>query len=237
MLQQTQVDRVVPHYERFVAAFATPGGLRPGTPRRGGPAVVGPRVQPAGAATCTGRRHGRRRARRRGARRIDALRALAGRRALHGAGRPFVRLRGRRGGGGHQRRAGAVALRGGRPAHGRRGDPAGRPARARRGCRGSSTRPCSTSGRPCARARAPTAPGCPLRRQCAWRRGGATGPDPWRTGPTARRQSPFAGSDRQGRGRLLHALAGRRRGAGRAWPPPAAGRTTPAAPSWSRRRW
>ena len=85
-----------------------------------------------------------------------------------------------------------------------------------------------------------TRPGCarcPLRRQCAWRRDGATGPDPWRSGPTARRQSPFAGSDRQGRGRLLHAL--RAGGVERAalagacgWPDdPARARR------WSRRRW
>ena len=47
---------------------------------------------------------------------------------------------------------------------------------------------------------------CPLRRQCAWRRAGAGTPDPWRTGPRARRQGAFAGSDRQGRGRLLDAL-------------------------------
>jgi A/G-specific adenine glycosylase len=45
---------------------------------------------------------------------------------------------------------------------------------------------------------------CPLRRQCAWRRQG--GGDPWRASPTARRQSAFSGSDRQGRGRLLEAL-------------------------------
>ena len=32
------------------------------------------------------------------------------------------------------------------------------------------------------------------------------GPDPWRASPLARRQSAFAGSDRQGRGRLLEAL-------------------------------
>jgi A/G-specific adenine glycosylase len=49
---------------------------------------------------------------------------------------------------------------------------------------------------------------CPLRRQCAWRRQGQTtdSADPWRLSPTARPQSTFAGSDRQGRGRLLHAL-------------------------------
>jgi A/G-specific adenine glycosylase len=47
---------------------------------------------------------------------------------------------------------------------------------------------------------------CPLRHQCAWRRQGADRADPWRLSPTARPQSIFAGSDRQGRGRLLHAL-------------------------------
>jgi A/G-specific adenine glycosylase len=45
---------------------------------------------------------------------------------------------------------------------------------------------------------------CPLRRQCAWRRGG--GEDPWRASPAARPQSAFSGSDRQGRGRLLESL-------------------------------
>ncbi len=45
---------------------------------------------------------------------------------------------------------------------------------------------------------------CPLRRQCAWRRGG--GGDPWRASPAARPQSAFSGSDRQGRGRLLESL-------------------------------
>ena len=72
---------------------------------------------------------------------------------------------------------------------------------------------------------------CPLRRQCAWRRQGPERPDPWRLSPTARPQSTFAGSDRQGRGRLLDTLRaggvrrsalagalrlGRRQGAGRA---------------------
>jgi len=49
---------------------------------------------------------------------------------------------------------------------------------------------------------------CPLRRQCAWRRSNGNGDvvDPWRLSPTARQQSTFAGSDRQGRGRLLDGL-------------------------------
>ena len=47
---------------------------------------------------------------------------------------------------------------------------------------------------------------CPLRRQCRWKRCGLTVPDPWRASPSVRPQAPFAGSDRQGRGRLVHAL-------------------------------
>jgi A/G-specific adenine glycosylase len=47
---------------------------------------------------------------------------------------------------------------------------------------------------------------CPLRAMCAWRRGGLADPDPWRASPSVRPQSKFAGSDRQGRGRLLDAL-------------------------------
>ena len=42
---------------------------------------------------------------------------------------------------------------------------------------------------------------CPLRATCVWHAGG--GPDPWRPG---RRQPAFAGSDREGRGRLVAAL-------------------------------
>jgi len=53
----------------------------------------------------------------------------------------------------------------------------------------------------------PDCRGCPLRRRCAWRRAGADEPDPARQGAgTSRRQAPFAGSDRQGRGRLVAAL-------------------------------
>ena len=58
-------------------------------------------------------------------------------------------------------------------------------------------------------ASAPDCTACPMRRQCRWRRAGRAGaaaPDPWRAGPSARPQSVFAGSDRQGRGRLLDAL-------------------------------
>jgi A/G-specific adenine glycosylase len=52
----------------------------------------------------------------------------------------------------------------------------------------------------------PTCEECPLRPQCHWRRRGLSDPDPWRASPSVRAQSRFAGSDRQGRGRLVHAL-------------------------------
>jgi A/G-specific adenine glycosylase len=55
-------------------------------------------------------------------------------------------------------------------------------------------------------AAAPACGLCPLRRQCRWKRGGLPAPDPWRASPSVRPQAPFAGSDRQGRGRLVQAL-------------------------------
>jgi len=58
------------------------------------------------------------------------------------------------------------------------------------------------------RARGPGCGHCPVVAHCAWARAGHPEPDPARssagtTGP----QSPFSGSDRQGRGRLVAALA------------------------------
>jgi A/G-specific adenine glycosylase len=47
---------------------------------------------------------------------------------------------------------------------------------------------------------------CPMRSMCRWHRSGLAEPDPWRASPSVRPQSAFAGSDRQGRGRLLDAL-------------------------------
>jgi A/G-specific adenine glycosylase len=52
-------------------------------------------------------------------------------------------------------------------------------------------------------ARQPACGRCALSAQCQWARSGRPAPDPW-TAP--RRQSPFVGSDRQGRGRLVAAL-------------------------------
>jgi A/G-specific adenine glycosylase len=55
--------------------------------------------------------------------------------------------------------------------------------------------------------RAPRCDGCPILAACAWVRGGRSDPDPAEgTAGTGGRQSAFAGSDREGRGRLVSAL-------------------------------
>jgi A/G-specific adenine glycosylase len=52
----------------------------------------------------------------------------------------------------------------------------------------------------------PACAGCSLRLSCRWRRAGSAMPDPARgSAGVSRRQAPFLGSDRQGRGRLLAA--------------------------------
>lgn len=56
--------------------------------------------------------------------------------------------------------------------------------------------------------RAPACGACPVRRWCAWARAGFPAPDPVAAGSAgiSRPQPGFAGSDRQGRGRLVAAL-------------------------------
>ena len=55
--------------------------------------------------------------------------------------------------------------------------------------------------------RAPRCGECPLSSQCAWRAAGLAEPDPAERSAGARARQPrFAGSDRQGRGRLVEAL-------------------------------
>jgi A/G-specific adenine glycosylase len=55
--------------------------------------------------------------------------------------------------------------------------------------------------------RAPDCGACPIAVDCAWTAAGWSGPDPADgTAGASGRQSPFAGSDRQGRGRLVAAL-------------------------------
>jgi A/G-specific adenine glycosylase len=57
-------------------------------------------------------------------------------------------------------------------------------------------------------ARRPTCGECPLRRSCAWRRADSSAIDPaLGSAGVSGGQSPFDGSDRQGRGRLVRALA------------------------------
>ncbi len=53
----------------------------------------------------------------------------------------------------------------------------------------------------------PACTGCPVRRTCAWARAGRPEPDPaTRSAGVSVRQAPFAGSARQARGRLVRAL-------------------------------
>ena len=57
------------------------------------------------------------------------------------------------------------------------------------------------------RSRLPRCPECALSEQCAWARAGHPQPDPAvASAGTAKAQSTFSGSDRQGRGRLVAAL-------------------------------
>jgi A/G-specific adenine glycosylase len=73
-------------------------------------------------------------------------------------------------------------------------------------------------------ARTPACAACPVRRRCRWAAAGRPDPDPARgSAGVSAPQSRFAGSDRQGRGRLVAAL--------RTGPVPAAG--VPAAAGWA----
>jgi A/G-specific adenine glycosylase len=55
--------------------------------------------------------------------------------------------------------------------------------------------------------RAPSCDRCPVKPHCTWAKAGRAGPDPAEgTAGASRPQSTFAGSDRQGRGRLVSAL-------------------------------
>ena len=211
MLQQTQVDRVVPHYERFVTAFPT------------ATACAG-----AGAAEVVRRWSGlgyNRRA-------LNLHRAAceialvhdgqvpsddAALRELPGVG-PYTARAVRSFGFGHD--VAAVDTNGvrvlaralaGSPLTGTAAFALGDRLVPRSGSWEFNQTMFDLGATVCTAAR-PGCARCPLSRQCAWRHRG--GDDPWRASPVARRQSTFAGSDRQGRGRLLEALrrGGLRRG-------------------------
>ena len=132
MLQQTQADRVVPHYDRFLAAYPTPAACA----AAGSAAVVrswsGLGLQPAGAEPAPGGDGRRGRSRRRRAARGRGPAGLARRRALHSTRGAHVRLRRRRGRRRHQRRARPGPRGGGRSPHVAPGHGPRRPARARR---------------------------------------------------------------------------------------------------------
>jgi A/G-specific adenine glycosylase len=203
MLQQTQVERVVPYYERFVDAFPTPAACAEAgsaeVVRRWSGLGYNRRALNLHRAACTiVEQHG--------GRVPEDDTAL---RALPGVG-PYTARAVRAFGFGHD--VAAVDTNGVRVL-----------ARGLAGSRLTATAAFSLGDRlvppgdswafnqsmfdlgatVCTASR-PDCTRCPLRRQCAWRRLG--GDDPWRASPAARRQSVFAGSDRQGRGRLLEAL-------------------------------
>jgi A/G-specific adenine glycosylase len=211
MLQQTQVDRVVPYYERFLAAFPTPAACA-----AAGPAAV--------VRLWSGLGYNRRA--------LNLHRAAAAIAAEHDGTVPEedAALRALPGVGPYTARAlrafafgddvAAVDTNGVRVLA---RAVAGAPLTVREATAlGDHLVPAGESwefnqsmfdlGATVCTAARPDCGQCPLRRQCAWRRqrvstaSTATATDPWRSSPTARPQSTFAGSDRQGRGRLLHAL-------------------------------
>ncbi len=234
MLQQTQVDRVVPHYEGFLVAFPTPAACA-----AAGPAAV--------VRLWSGLGYNRRA--------LNLHRAAAAMVTDHGGAVPHEdeALQALPGVGPYTARAvrtfafgddvAAIDTNGVRVLA--RGV-AGAALTVRQAMQlGDRLVPAGDSwafnqamfdlGATVCTAARPGCERCPLRRQCAWRRRGLEGPDPWRLSPTARPQSTFAGSDRQGRGRLLDALraAGVRRSALAAacgWPadPPRADRVVAA---------
>jgi A/G-specific adenine glycosylase len=213
MLQQTQADRVVPHYDHFLAAFPTAAACAAARPA----AVV---------RLWSGLGYNRRA--------LNLHRAAASIVADHGGTVPNdeAALRALTGVGPYTARAvrtfafgddvAAVDTNAVRILA--RGV-AGAPLTLRRAMAlGDQLVPAGASwefnqamfdlGATVCTAARPDCQRCPLRRQCAWRRDGAGGADPWRLSPASRPQSTFAGSDRQGRGRLLDALrlGGVRRG-------------------------
>jgi A/G-specific adenine glycosylase len=215
MLQQTQVDRVVPHYERFLTAFPTPAACA-----AAGPAAV--------VRLWSGLGYNRRA--------LNLSRAAAVMVADHDGAVPRddTALRALPGVGPYTARAVRTFAFGddvaavdtnavrvlaravaGAPlgvreatAIGDRLVPVGESWEFNQAMFDLGATVCTAARPDCAR--------CPLRRQCAWRRATSTARmtaagdvdvvDPWRSSPMARPQSTFAGSERQGRGRLVHAL-------------------------------
>ncbi len=208
MLQQTQVSRVVPHYERFLAAFPNPARCARARPadvvrlwsglgynrralnlHRAATVVMGEHggVMPSGDAalrTLPGV----------GAYTARAVRSFAFGEDVATADTNAVRVLARCVAGAPLSVRAAMDL----------GD-----RLVPRGDSWAFNQTMFDLGATVCRAE-PKCVQCPLRRQCAWRKQHADtvleSADPWRASPTARPQSTFAGSERQGRGRLVEAL-------------------------------
>ena len=194
MLQQTQVDRVVPALR---ALRRRPSPRRPPAPRPGRPRwCAAGRGSATTAAPCNLHRAADDIVERHGGRvpGDDAASARpARRRRLHGAGGAVIRLRPRRGGRRHQRGAGAGPRRG-RAA--RSTGPAAFALGDRLVPRGGSWEFNQTMfdlGATVCTAARPDCTRCPLRRQCAWRRAERRRRTRGAASPAARRQSAFAG--------------------------------------------
>jgi A/G-specific adenine glycosylase len=204
MLQQTQVDRVVPHYARFLGAFPTPAACASARPadvvrlwsglgynrralnlHRTASVVVSehdgyvPRHESSlralpGVGTYTAR----------------AVRSFAFGEDVAAVDTNAVRVLARCVAGGPLTIRQAMEL-------GDRLVPPGRSWEFNQTMFDLGATVCTA---------APACTRCPLRRQCGWVGRGCVEPDPWRAGPGRRAQGRFVGSDRQGRGRLLDAL-------------------------------
>ncbi len=207
MLQQTQVERVVPHYERFVAAFASPAECAAARPAEvvrlwSGLGYNRRALNLHRAACSVVNDHAG-----------DLPRGDEELRALAGVG-PYTARAVRSLAFGED--VAAVDTNAARVlARCVRAAPLGATAATRLGDRlvpaGLSWEFNQTMfdlGATVCTGTRPDCGSCPLRHQCAWRRHGTVEADPWRSSPSARAQSAFVGSDRQGRGRLLDALRG-----------------------------
>ena len=232
MPSRPRLARVVPAYHRFLGRVPDAGGLRRGAAGRRAPGLGGHRLQPPGPQPPPGGRRRGRPARRRGARATSTPSWPCPAWAPTRPGRCWPSPSSATSAWWTPTPAGCLPGRW----------PAGRWCRPRpsawstpwspRGAGGRSTRRCSTSGRrsarPGARLRGPARSG----RRCRWARAGRPVPDPARgSAGVSTPPGRFAGSDRQGRGRLVAALRrGRLDAAGGAGPPGWAGQPARARP-------
>jgi A/G-specific adenine glycosylase len=206
MLQQTQVPRVVPRYEAFLAAFPTPAACAAAPV---GDVVVAweglgynrRAVNLHRAAVAAVERHGGR-----VPADLDALLALPG--VGPYTARAVLAFAYERDVGVVDVNAARVLARAvaGRPLDGA-GAQALADAQVPEGQGWAWNQAVLDLGATTCTARRPRCAACPVRATCRWARAGRPEPDPaGRSFGTTRPQRPFDGSDRQGRGRLVAAL-------------------------------